>query len=152
MALGLNVRAAQDYKELLFPKGAYEGKIVEAEEKLFNSGRSGFVLKIEIQDTIPPGQEIDEEEYANPLGKKLIQRVFWPMPDDNKNTEGMMLKKIRDLMASSGVEPESEDELDATEFLNYSVGVIMKHELVNKEDKNGDSRAVLDGFTTLPEA
>lgn len=152
MALGINVRAAQEFKELLFPKGAYEGKIVEAEEKTYNSGRQGFELKIEIQDTIPAGQEINEEDYANPLGKKLTARVFFPQSGDKKTTEGMFLKKIRDLMSSTGVEPESEEELSADEFLGYSVGVIMKHELVNKDDKNGDSRAVLDGFTALPEA
>lgn len=150
MGFKIDTREVADFVERIYPKGAYEGKIVGVEEKVGNSGREMFVLDIEVADTIPSGEYIDEETYVNPLGKKLKKYQCFPMEGDKQNTKDMFTAQLRDLIKFSGASV-ADDELNGDDFLNQYIGVTIGHSKINRDDPNSGVRAEISGYCALPE-
>lgn len=152
MAFKMDVQAVKDFKEKLYPKGPYEGQIVAVEEKTASSGREFFALQVKILETIPAEQEIDEEEFLNPLGKTVFYNVMTPMHDTDKpGTISMFQKNLSNMLKFGNIDPAVEGELSGDDLLNQYVGVIMSHNKINKDNPKSDLRAELTGFCPMPE-
>lgn len=147
-----NVQDVKGFKELIYPRGAYEAKITGAEEKVAKSGRLFYKLELTVNETIPAGLEIDPEEFRNPLGKKIFKNVFLEMEGDKPGYVGMCKKALRDLINYANIDLQSDDGMDADELLNQYVGITIGHEKINRDDPNSDMKAEVSGFCELPEA
>lgn len=151
MGFKLNVQEVKDFKEMLYPKGPYESKIIKVEEKVAGSGREFFSLQVEILETIPAQQAINEDEFLNPLGKKMITNVMTPMEGDAPGTVSMFMKNLSNLLKNGNITPANEDELAGDDLLNQYVGVVLGHNKINKDNPKSDLRAEITGFCAMPD-
>lgn len=151
MAFKMNVQEVKDFKEKLYPKGPYEAKIVKVEEKTAGSGRDFFALQVEILETIPAQQNIDEEEFLNPLGKQMFTNIMMPVDGDKPGTVSMFMKNISNLLKHGNITPQNEDELAGDDLLNQYVGVVIGHSKINKDNPKSDLRAEITGFCAMPD-
>ncbi len=144
----IDVRAVREHKERLIPTGDYEVKFVKVEEKIAQSGRDWFSLTCEFLDTIPSGQNIDQEDYVDPIKEKqkLFKGVFFPMDGDKANTKSMFLSDMKKLLEYSECIPADDDNLEPSDLINLYCGVKVAHKPINKDDPNSDLRAEIVAF------
>lgn len=151
MGIKMNVQAIKDFKEKLYPKGPLEAKIIGATVKEAGTGREFFALELEILETIPANQTIDEDEFVNPLGKHMFTNVMTPMEGDAPGTVSMFEKQLSDMLKYGNIVPRSDDEVEADDLLNQFIGVVVGHKKINKDDPKSDLKAEITGFCAMPD-
>ncbi len=143
MAFAVKIQDVQDYRDILPAPGKYEAEIIKAKEGKTRQGGPGSRGKIDltfkILDTYPNGlsDEIDTDEYENPIDNGMQFSTIYMVADhDAKNTVNMFTGRLRDWLANFNVEPEDENSLSDTDFMDCVGGVVIKHEKRDKKDPN----------------
>ena len=140
MSFAVNVDEIKDYKDTLKAPGKYQVEVVKAKEGVTRQGGPGSRPKIDLTlkvlDTIPAGEDIDEDEYENPLDQMVFASIYFPREDDKKNTKNLMMGNLRDYLNNFEVEPEDPNSLGAEDFMGCIGGVEIKHQKRDKNDPN----------------
>ena len=142
MAFAVNVNDIKDYRDILPAPGKYEAEIIKAKEGVTRQGGPGsrgkIDLRFKILDTYPAGQseDIDTDEYENPIDSIQFATIYMVADHDKKNTVNMFNGRLRDWLNHFNVEPEDENSLAAEDFEGCIGGVIIKHEKRDKNDPN----------------
>lgn len=150
MSFAVDVQDVKDYRDLLPAPGKYQAEIIKATEGMTSKDRPKIDLRLKILDTIPAGEEIDEDEYENPLESIQFATIYLVKDDDPKRTQSFMTSMLRDWLVNFEIEPEVEGELSASDFVSTVGGCIIKHEKRDRNDPNSsivsrvDKSCVLD--------
>lgn len=144
MSFSVNVSDVKDYKDLLPAPGKYQGEIIKATEGMTQKDRPKIDLRLKVLDTIPAGEEIDEDEFENPLESVQFATIYLAKDDDPQRTAGFMTSQLRDWLNFFEVEPEIENELSASDFMGMVGGFVIKHEKRDRNDPNSPIVARVD--------
>jgi len=133
MSFAVNVEDVVNYKELLVAPGRYQAEIIKATEGMTQKDRPKFDLRLKILDTIPAGEEIDEDEFENPIDSIQFASIYLAKDDDPQRTKGFMTSILKDWLMMYDVQAADAGELSGSDFEGCVGGIIIKHE---KRDRN----------------
>lgn len=149
MSFAVDVQDVKDYKDLLAAPGDYQVEIIKASEGMTSKDRPKIDLRLKVLDTLPAGEEIDEDEFENPLESVQFATIYLLKDDDPQRTRGFMLSQLRDWLNHFDVEPEVDGELSASDFVGMVGGVKIKHERSQRGDNSSPMRANITGPVPL---
>ncbi len=144
MGFAINVNDAKNYRDTLMAPGRYQVEVIKGKDGFTMKDRGKLDLTIKILDTIPPGEEIDEDEFENPIDSTKFVSIYLPAEGDAKNTVNMFNGKLRDYLINFEVEPEDENSLTAKDFEGCVGGIVVKHKKRDKNDPNSPMQADID--------
>lgn len=136
----IDVNEIKSYEEILTAPGDYQVEILKAKAGKTQKGRAKIDLTFKYLDTIPAGEEIDDENFENPLDTNGFTTIYLPDEElDTKRGANFMKANLRDWLINFNVEPEDPNGLDAKDFIDCVGGIKIKHK---KRDRNDDSSPV----------
>lgn len=140
----VNVEDQKDYKDILPAAGRYQAEITKAKEGKTEKGRGKIDLTLKILDTIPAGEEIDEDNFENPIDGIQFATIYMIVDEDKKSTKNMFNGRLRDWLTNFNVVAEDPDGLSASDFENLVGGVTIKHQKRDKKDPNSPLQARIE--------
>lgn len=149
MGFAISVDDLKDYKDILPAPGKYQVEITKGKDGFTQKGRGKIDLNFKVLDTIPAGEEIDEEQYENPIDSTKFATIYLPTDGDAKNTQNMFNGRIRDWLNNFEVEASDPNELTGKDFVDCVGGVIIKHEKRDKNDPNSPMQARIENSCPL---
>ena len=134
-----------DYEDMLIPEGKYQAVVTKAKAGSTQKGRPKVDLTLKIEDTVPAGEELDLDEYEDPIEKSVFATIYFPVPDDKKTTINMFKGLIRDWMNFFEVTADDPNDLKAlaSNFENTIGGILIKYEKMDRDDPESGNRAVV---------
>jgi len=142
MGFAVSIDDAKGYKDILPAAGRYEAEIIKAKEGKTRQGgplsRGKIDLRFKVLDTIPNGRadEIDVDEYENPIDSIQFSTIYMVAAHDQKNTVNMFKGRLRDWLTNFDVEAADPNKLEDNDFVDCVGGIVIKHEKRDKNDKN----------------
>lgn len=121
-----SVEDVKGFTAIGIPAMSYVGKIEAAEDCVSKkeNKRQYTKLTILIEDSVPGGQDIDEDLYINPYDSKVYTNCFQILPGDNKffaNGAGLKNKSLE----------EATGTVESSELVGKQVGFTVSY---NKKD------------------
>ena len=151
-----NLDDVTGYVEKVIPAGKYEVEVIKSTLDVWGTGRQVIKLQCKIVDTIPSGQDIDLDEFEDPIGQMVYPNVNIPYGKDEpkykSSSDGFISKLAKDYINNFSVEiPEDKTDMKefAENFTDMVGGVIVKYEPSDRNDPESDPRAVADKSCAL---
>ena len=138
----IDVNEVKNYEEILTAPGDYQVEIIKAKEGKTQKGRAKIDLTYTYLDTFPAGEEINEDDFENPLDATGFTTIYLPDPElDTKRGGNFMTMNLRDWLNNFNVVPAEEGKLGAEDFVGLVGGIKIVHKKRDKNDADSPVQA-----------